>query len=110
MLSFSSKLYNVLKSIAQVWLPALGTLYFALSGIWGFHDATQVVGSITALDTFLGVVLAISTAGYSPPSDGALVIDKTNPVKDTYRLELDTPPEEFAGKSTITLAVKPSSS
>lgn len=61
----SNKVYDILKFIAQILLPALGTLYFALAGIWGFPYAEQVVGTITAVDTFLGVVLGISSANYN---------------------------------------------
>lgn len=61
----SNKLYNVLKWIAMYLLPALGTLYFALSGIWGLPFGEEVVGTITAIDTFLGVLLGISTAQYN---------------------------------------------
>lgn len=60
----SNKTYDVLKYIAQVVLPALGTLYFALSGIWGLPYGEQIVGTITAIDTFLGVVLKISSDNY----------------------------------------------
>ncbi len=61
----SNKTYDILKWIAMIFLPACGTLYFALAGIWGFPYAEQVVGTITALDTFLGVVLGISSAQYN---------------------------------------------
>lgn len=61
----SNKMYDVLKWIAMYLLPALGTLYFALAGIWGFPYGEQVVGTITAVDTFLGVILGISTAQYN---------------------------------------------
>ena len=61
---FSDKTYNTLKWIAQFFLPALGTLYFALANIWGFPYGEQIVGTITAFDTFLGVLLGISTANY----------------------------------------------
>lgn len=60
----SNKMYDILKWVAQFLLPALGTLYFALAGIWGFPYGEQVVGTITAVDTFLGVVLGISTMQY----------------------------------------------
>lgn len=60
----SNKLYDVLKWIAMVILPAIGTLYFALAGIWGFPYADQIGGTITAVVTFLGVVLGISSAQY----------------------------------------------
>lgn len=66
----SNKLYNVLKWIAMLFLPALGTLYFALAGIWGLPYGEQIVGTITAIDTFLGVILGISTAQYNKRVDG----------------------------------------
>lgn len=60
----SNKTYDILKAIALVWLPAIGTLYFALAGIWGLPYAEAIVGTITAIDTFLGAVLGISSANY----------------------------------------------
>ena len=60
-----NKMYNVLKWLTMIVLPALATLYFALSGIWGFPYGEQVVGTITALVTFFGVVLGVSTAQYN---------------------------------------------
>lgn len=64
-MKLSNSTYDVLKWIAQILLPALGTLYFALSKIWGFPYATEVVGTIAAVDTFLGAVLGISTVRYN---------------------------------------------
>lgn len=61
----SNKVYDKLKWIAQILLPALGTLYFALAGIWNFPYAEAIVGTITAVDTFLGVLLGISTVNYN---------------------------------------------
>ena len=58
-------MYDVLKWIAMVFLPAIATLYFALAGIWGFPYGEEVVGTITAVDTFLGVLLGISSAQYN---------------------------------------------
>lgn len=63
-MKISNKVYDVLKWIAQYLLPALGTLYFALSTIWGFPYGEQVVGTITAIDAFLGAILGLSTAAY----------------------------------------------
>lgn len=60
----NNKLYDVLKWIAMVVLPAIGTLYFALSGIWGFPYGEQVVGTLVAVETFIGTVLQISNAQY----------------------------------------------
>ena len=60
----SDKVYDVLKWIALILIPAIGTLYFALAGIWGFPYAEAIVGTLTAVDTFLGAILGISTSMY----------------------------------------------
>lgn len=69
---FSNKVYDVLKIIAQVILPALGTLIFALSSIWGWPYAEAIVGTITAVDAFLGALLGVSTALYNKEQAGWL--------------------------------------
>ena len=66
----SNKVYDALKWIAMYLLPALGTLYFALAGIWGLPYGEEIVGTITAIDTFLGVILGISNAQYKKRVDG----------------------------------------
>lgn len=64
-MKMSDKTYDVMKWIAMYLLPALGTLYFALAGIWALPYGEEVVGTITAIDTFLGVLLGISSAQYN---------------------------------------------
>lgn len=64
-MKMSNKVYDVLKWIAMYFLPAIGTLYFALAGIWELPYGEQVVGTVTAVDTFLGVILGISSAQYN---------------------------------------------
>ena len=66
----SNKTYDVLKWIAQLLLPALATLYFALAQIWGFPYGEEIVGTITAIDAFLGVILGISTVQYNKQLSG----------------------------------------
>lgn len=61
----SNKVYDVLKWIAQIVLPALGALYFGLSQIWGLPYGEEIVGTITVIDVFLGALLGISTAQYN---------------------------------------------
>jgi len=63
-MKMKSETYDVLKFIAQIVLPALGTLYFALAGIWGLPYGEQVVGTITAVDAFLGAILKLSSDQY----------------------------------------------
>ncbi len=64
-MKLNNKLYDVLKWICLIVLPAIGTLYYALAGIWGFPFGEQVVGTITAIDTFLGALIGISTLNYN---------------------------------------------
>ena len=63
-MKLSNEMYDKLKWIAQIVLPALGTLYFALASIWGLPYGEQIVGTITAIDAFLGALLGISTSNY----------------------------------------------
>ena len=65
----SNKVYDVMKWIAMYLIPAIGTLYFALAGIWNFPYGEEIVGTLTAVDTFLGVILGISTAKYNKQSE-----------------------------------------
>ena len=64
-MKMSNKVYDVLKYIAQIGLPALATLYFAIAEIWGLPYSAEVIGTITALDAFLGVLLGVTTAQYN---------------------------------------------
>lgn len=64
-MKISNKVYDALKWIAQYFLPAIGTLYFALAGIWDLPYGEQIVGTITAADTFLGVLLGIASNTYN---------------------------------------------
>lgn len=61
----NNKTYDILKQIAQVWLPALGVLWFSISRIWGIGYGEEILATITALDCFLGAILGISTMAYN---------------------------------------------
>lgn len=102
-MALSNKVYDVLKWVAQYFLPALGTLYFALSSIWGLPYGEQIVGTITAIDAFLGVLLGISSTNYK--GDGTMTVDKTNADKDVYSLNLNVPVEDLESRNTITFKV-----
>lgn len=68
----SNSNYDFLKWVAQILLPAFATLYFALSQIWGLQYAEEVVGTITAIDAFLGALLGISTHFYNKEDGGSI--------------------------------------
>lgn len=61
----NDKVYNVLKWISLYVLPALATLYFTLSSIWSLPCTEQVIGTLTAIETFIGIILGISTSQYN---------------------------------------------
>lgn len=63
-MKLSNRTYDLLKWVAQIVLPASGTLYFALSQIWNLPLGEEIVGTITAVDAFLGALLGISSAKY----------------------------------------------
>lgn len=64
-----NKMYDFLKFIAMIVLPALATLYFALASIWGLPYGEQIVGTISAVDAFLGALLGVSTNNYNKQVD-----------------------------------------
>lgn len=64
------KTYDVLKWVAMILIPAIGTLYFAIASIWGLPYADAIVGTLTAIDTFIGTILGISTTMYHKSNAG----------------------------------------
>lgn len=100
--------YDIAKDTVTIYLPAVGVLYSALAGIWGLPFAVEVVGTIAAFVTFLGVVLKISSKQYQNQEaqyDGAMVINDTDPMRETYRLEVDLSLDELMSKKDIKLKV-----
>lgn len=104
---FTNPLYDKLKFIALVLLPALGTLWFAVASIWGLPNTVQIVGTITAVDTFLGVILHLTTNSYYKNGqnfDGTMLVHDT-PEKTTFSMELNTDPQDLPGKHSVELNV-----
>lgn len=63
-MKMENKTYDILKYVAQILIPAIATLYFSVSQIWGLPYGEQIVGTLTAVDAFLGVCLGISSDKY----------------------------------------------
>lgn len=93
-MKMNNKTYDILKFVAQVFLPALGTLYLGLSKIWGFPYGEEVVGTITAVDLFLGAVLGISSSKYYKTGEDTVGTVSVNPETD----EVDFDFEEMSAK------------
>ena len=102
-MKLSDKTYDILKWIALYLLPALGTLYFTLSGLWGLPYGEQIVGTIPAIDTFVAVIIGISKYNYK--GDGTLHIDTSDPTKDLYSLDFETMLDDIPKKKQVTLMV-----
>ena len=68
----NNKVYDVLKFIAMIVLPAVATLWYTLGKIWGFPYLAEIEATIIAIDTFLGALLGISNIRYKNAMNGYL--------------------------------------
>lgn len=101
----TNKTYDILKWIALIFLPALGSLYFSLSQIWGLPRGEEIVGTITVIDVFLGAVLQIQSSNYNANPDGVISIGG-NPEDEFMRMELNHDPESLAAKGKLNIRVE----
>lgn len=107
----SNKFYDVLKPITTVVLPGLSTLYFTLAAIWGsdvFPAAEQVVGTIAAINVFLGAFVQISSRSYNRSDAkyaGDIVVTNQPDGKKTYQLQLNDLPHDFDQRSELTFKI-----
>lgn len=105
----SSQAYDMLKLVAQIILPGIGALYFALSQIWGLPAGEQVIGTITAVDVFLGLLLASSTRAYNKDREGPLMgfIDVVDD-GDDRQMVLNFPgdPNDIVDENKVTFKVR----
>ena len=102
----NSKVYDNLKWLVQIVLPAIGTCYAALAVLWGFPYAEQVVGSISAICVLLGACLRISNSNYT--GDGVLTVDRDLDEGDEnkYNLTLTKDLATLADKKSFVVTVK----
>lgn len=99
------RVYKVLKYLAQIALPALATLYLAVAMIWGIPKEQEVVATITAIDTFLGVLLGLSTRVHRAKQyDGIIKVEETDN-KKTFSLVVHDDPQDLDKKSEATFKV-----
>ena len=100
-MTLANKTYDRLKFVTLIALPALATFYLTVAQIWHLPSATEVAATITAIDTFLGALLGLSSKNYTPPTDGTLHVTGN----ETYA-KIDTPTEDVLKKGIMTLDVK----
>jgi hypothetical protein len=107
-MKLANKAYDATKFIALVALPSFGTLYFALAQIWHLPKAEEIVGSITVVDTFLGVLLGVSTTRYNKTEgapDGDLIVVKDEDGNSHFALGVNNSVESMTSKPTVSLNV-----
>lgn len=107
MLTVSNKLYDSLKFIAQILLPALGTFYVTVAALWDLPEPQKVAGTILAVDTLLGVILGLQANLYNKSGaglDGAIRVVDT-PEKTQFQLAIDTAPEALVRQDRVVLKV-----
>lgn len=63
-MKMSNKVYDTLKWIAEIALPALVALYTGIASLWGLPYAPEVAATVATIDTFLGSILLSSNAKY----------------------------------------------
>jgi hypothetical protein len=105
---FSASVYDTVKKLVQLGFPAAGALYFGLSEIWGFPAGDKVVGSLTLLTTFFGVLLSISAKNYATSGaayDGQIVVDTNTEGKTIFQLQLDEDPEAIPSMDKVSFKV-----
>ena len=78
-MKLNNKVYDVLKWVTMIVLPAAGTLYTVLAGIWGFPYADQIGSTISGVVTFLGILLGVSSANYKKSK---IIEEKNNTVEE----------------------------
>ena len=107
-MQLNDKTYDFLKWLVLLFLPAVGTLYFALAQIWNLPYGEQVVGTTSAVSLALGTMVGISRHNYVKKGefDGEVAIDTRDVDKDYVALRFNAPLEQLQGKSLVTLNVK----
>lgn len=72
-MKLSNKVYDILKYIALIVLPAIETLWTTLGQVWDWPLVPQIAATIAAVDLFLGALLKLSSNAYNkeqqPPDE-----------------------------------------
>lgn len=98
----TNSMYDILKWIAQYFLPSIATLYCAVAKIWGLPYGMEIAGTISAIDIFLGAILGLSSANY--PGEGTLSIKSVDGVEN-YMMILNIPIEDVPSYDSLTFKV-----
>ena len=104
----SDSTYDSMKNAAQLGIPALGTFYFTLSQIWGLPYGEEVVGTLAALNTLLGVILRYSSKSYARSEakfDGTIDVEQVEGGPKRFTLNLNGDPETLDSQSQVVFKI-----
>ena len=101
-MTFSNTSYDKWKWVALTVLPALATLWLAIATTWGLAYGPEIAATLTAVDTFLGVILGISSKNYTPDTDGTIHVTDSGEAYASFA----TDPASLADKGKATVEVK----
>lgn len=104
----SNNVYNILKQLVQIILPAFGVFYMTLGNVWGFPGSKQVSDTIIAICTFIGVLLSFGARSYNKSDaqyDGALDITHKEDGSKVYSLNLNTDTSVLDSKRNVNFKV-----
>jgi hypothetical protein len=108
MFVFSDRVYEILKKLVQIILPAISSAYFGLASIWDLPEPEKVVGTIAILTTFLGVCLGISNKTYSALNVGevgTLQVTEDQKGKMIFGLEMNGDPLDILDRNEVRFKV-----
>jgi hypothetical protein len=104
------KTYDFLKFVAMILLPAAGTLYFTLAQIWEWSNGEKVVGTIMAVDLFLGALLGIAARSYNNSDarfGGVIEVAEVPEGPKVYSMVLNSDPADLDQQSEVTFKIQP---
>ena len=106
--NWSNRTYDIIRWIVQITCPAFLVLLTTVGAIWEWARVDAIVQTLAAVNLFLGVSLKISSNNYTPPepsTDGILLVNTTDPEKDTYTFEMETPLFDLQNGDVMNLRV-----
>lgn len=93
----SNKVYDVLKAIEMIVIPAIGVFYNTIAHIWGLEAVmhpVQVNETVGAIATLLGVILLVSSGQYKKAQELANGTDSTHEHNRRHKPKTDEPSDE----------------
>jgi hypothetical protein len=106
--NLSNSVYDKLKWVVQIFLPALSAAYFALANIYDWSNAEKVVGTIAVITVFLGALLGLSSAQYRKSGlefSGQMLVKVDPEGAITPKLSIDDGFETLTNKDKVVLQV-----